>query len=210
MIQIDKSKFTAEQLAQYEELIAIGKADVDPEAAEKEMKEDIPPKTPPKKPAEKAEVEEMEDAKKSAPAAPAAPEVPDFVKAAIAKSEEFMTRIEKQEMTEIAKKYAVLGEKPEELGEKLYNLKKSDPAMYDTCISMLDGQVALIEKSSLFAEVGKSAGGHSTSGGAVAKADAKAQEIMKADPNMTYDAAIAKAWEDPSLMAEYDAEYSNK
>ena len=206
MIQIDKSKFTAEQLAQYEELIAIGKADVDPEAAEQEMEEQKPT-TPAKKPTEKAEVEEMEDTKKSAPAEA---EVPAFVKDAIAKSEEFMTRIEKQEMTEVAKKYAVLGEKPEELGEKLYNLKKSDPAMYDTCIAMLDGQVALIEKSGMFAEVGKSAGAHSTSGGAVAKADAKAQEIMKADPNMTYNEAIAKAWEDPSLMAEYDAEYSNK
>ena len=206
MIQIDKSKFTAEQLAQYEELIAIGKADVDPEAAEQEMEGQKPTK-PAKKTTEKAEVEEMEDAKKSAPAEV---EVPDFVKDAIAKSEEFMSRIEKQEMTEIAKKYAVLGEKPEELGEKLYNLKKSDEAMYNTCISMLDGQVALIEKSGLFDEVGKSSGAHSTSGGAVAKADAKAQEIMKADPNMTYDAAIAKAWEDPALMAEYDAEYSNK
>lgn len=206
MIQIDKSKFTAEQLAQYEELLAIGKADVDPEAAEKESKEDAPPATPPKKPAEKAEVEEVEDTKKSAPAAP---EVPDFVKAAIAKSEEFIEQQNRKEMTEIAKKYAILGEKPEELGEKLYNLKKSDKAMYDTCISMLDGQVALIEKSGLFGEVGKSAGGYSAaSGDAVSKAEAKAREIMKADPSCTYEAAIAKAWvENPDLVAEYDAEY---
>ena len=154
----------------------------------------------------------MEDTKKSAPAAApaAAPEVPDFVKNAIAKSEEFMTRIEKQEMTEIAKKYAILGEKPEELGEKLYNLKKSDETMYNTCIAMLDGQVALIEKSGLFSEVGKSDRGLSTAGGAVAKAEAKAQEIRKADPTLSYEAAIAKAWEDPVLMAEYDAEYSGK
>lgn len=207
MIHIDKSKFSAAQLAQYEELLAIGKADVDPEAAEGEIKGKDAPETPDKKTTEKAEVENMVETKKSATETP---EVPDFVKDAIAKSEEFMTRIEKQEMTEVAKKYAVLGEKPEELGEKLYNLKKSDPAMYDTCIAMLDGQVQLIEKSSMFSEIGKSAGGYSTSGGAVAKADAKAQEIMKADPNMSYDEAIAKAWEDPSLMAEYDAEYHSK
>lgn len=207
---IDKSRFNAEQLAQFEELIGIGKVEkaaVDPEAAQEEMKDDVP-STPSKKPAKKAEVETMEDTKKSAAAAPsAAPEVPDFVKNAIAKSEEFMTRIEKQEMTEIAKKYSILGEKPEELGEKLYNLKKSDEAMYNTCISMLDGQVALIEKSGLFNEIGKSDRGLSTAGGAVAKAEAKAQEIRKADPNMTYEAAIAKAWEDPELMDEYDAEY---
>ena len=203
MIQIDKSKFTAEQLAQYEELIAIGKADVDPEAAEKET-EDVKPSDPPKS-TEKAEVEDVEDTKKSATAEV---EVPDFVKDAIAKSEEFMTRIEKQEMTEVAKKYAVLGEKPEELGEKLYNLKKSDPAMYETCIDMLDGQVALVEKSGMFTEIGKSAGSYSASSDPVAKAEAKAQEIMKADPSMTHEAAIAKAWvENPDLVAEYDAEY---
>lgn len=193
---IDKSVFTAEELAQYEALIA--KAAVDPEAAEDEMEDQKPP-FPPKKTTEKAEVEEMEETKKSV-------EVPEFVKAAIAKSEEFMTRIEKQEMTEIAKKYAVLGAKPEELGEQLHNLKKSDPAMFDSCISMLDNQVSMIEKSGLFAEIGKSAGGTSVSG-AEAKAQAKAAEIMKADPTMSYDSAIAKAWEDPTLMAEYDAEY---
>lgn len=193
---IDKSVFTAEELAQYESLIA--KAAVDPEAAEDEMEDQKPP-FPPKKTTEKAEVEEMEETKKSV-------EVPEFVKAAIAKSEEFMTRIEKQEMTEVAKKYAVLGAKPEELGEQLHNLKKSDPAMFDSCISMLDNQVSMIEKSGLFAEIGKSAGGTSVSG-AEAKAQAKAAEIMKADPTMSYDSAIAKAWEDPTLMAEYDAEY---
>lgn len=205
---IDKSKFTAEELEQYEALIAKGK--VDPEDNQEEMKEETPPATPPaKKPAQKAEVENMEETKKSAPAA-TEPELPKFVTDAIAKSEEFMERIEKQEMAKTAEKYAILGEKPEELGEKLYNLKKSDPAMYDTCISMLDGQVALIEKSGLFTEVGKSSGAHSTSGGAVAKAEAKAKEIMKADPNIEYSAAIAKAWEDPDLMAEYDAEYYNR
>lgn len=205
MIQIDKSKFTAEQLAQYEELLAIGKADVDPEAAEQESKEDKPSVTP-TKPTEKAEVEDVEDTKKSAPAET---EIPEFVKAAIAKSEEFIEKQNKKEMTEIAKKYAILGEKPEELGEKLYNLKKSDEAMYNTCISMLDGQVALIEKSGMFAEIGKSASGYSTTGGgAVDKAEAKAREIMKADPDMTHTEAIAKAWaENPDLVAEYDAEY---
>ncbi len=201
-IKIDKSRFTEEELANYEALIA--KATVDPEAAQDDMEDEVPP-VPPKKNTKKAEVEDMEDTKKSA-----TPEVPEFVTTAIAKSEEFMTRIEKQEMTEIAKKYSILGEKPEELGEKLYNLKKSNPEMYDTCITMLDNQVALIEKTGVFGEIGKSAGGASAAGSAVEKADAKAKEIMKADPNLDYTTAIAKAWEDPALMAEYDAEYSNK
>lgn len=200
-IKIDKSLFNEEELATYEALIA--KATVDPEANQEGMQDDVPAE-PPKKNTKKAEVEEMDDTKKSA-----TPEVPDFVKDAIAKSDEFMTRIEKKEMTEVAKKYSVLGEKPEELGEKLYDLKKNSPEMYDTCIAMLDKQVALVEKTGVFGEVGKSAGGAST-GSAVEKAEAKAKEIMKADPNMNYTTAIAKAWEDPDLMAEYDAEYSNK
>ena len=41
MITIDKSRFSAEQLAQYEALVAIGKADVDPKAAEEEMEEAV-------------------------------------------------------------------------------------------------------------------------------------------------------------------------
>jgi hypothetical protein len=65
----------------------------------------------------------------------------------------------------------------------------------------------MVEKSGLFAEIGKSAGGYSTSGGAQAKAEAKAKEIMKSDPDKDYVTAIAKAWDDPDLMAEYDEEY---
>lgn len=205
MYTIDKSAFTAEELETFEALIA--KATVNPAAAEKEMEDEKPP-FPPKK-TKKAEVEEevVEETKKSAE-----PEVPDFVKDAIAKSEEFMTRVEKSEMAEVAKKYAILGEKPEELAEKLFELKKNSPEMYDTCIGILDNQVAAVEKTGLFGEIGKSAPGYSAAaGGAEAKADAKAKEIMKADPNIDYSEAIAKAWiENPDLMAEYDAEYSGR
>ena len=207
---IDKSRFNDEQLAQYEALVAIGKAEVDPEANKGACEEEVPPAVPPKKkPTEKEEVDPMETKK----SAPTEIDVPQFVKDAIAKSEKFMEDVEKKEMVELAKKYDVLGQKPEELGEQLYNLKKSDEAMYKTCISMLDGQVALIEKSPLFAEIGKSGrnGGSvvdGVGGGAVAKAEAKAREIQKACPEMSFDAAIAKAWEDnPELMDEYDAEY---
>lgn len=204
---IDKSRFNDEQLAQYEALVAIGKAEVDPEANKGAMAEDAPPAVPPKKKTtEKEEVEPMETKK----SAPAEVELPAFVKEAIAKSEKFIEEQQKKEMVDLAKKYDILGQKPEELGEQLYNLKKSDEAMYNTCIAMLDGQVALIEKSPLFAEIGKSGsngGIYSGLSGSEAKADAKAKEIMKADPNMSYTEAIAKAWEDPELMAECDAEY---
>lgn len=205
-MKIYKSNFSAEELATWEALIAKGK--VAPEDNEEEMLEDkpaFPPKKPAqkavcntKKPAQKADVEEdVVETQKSA-----SPEIT----AALERMEKLEKSIEMKEFTEIAKKYAPLGEKEEELAERLYEMKKSNPSNYDAYVSILDKSLGMVEKSGLFAEIGKSHYG-STAGGAVGKAEAKAKEIMKADPNMSYDAAIAKAWEDPALMAEYDSEY---
>lgn len=190
--KIDKTKFDDQDRKDWERLVAKGMVQVDPADGTDHLEDD---------PAAAPVVEK---------AAPAEVQLPEFVMNAIAKGEAFMEEQLKKEQIEVAKKYDILGEKPEELGPKLYDLKKSDETMYNTVIATLDKQVALIEKSPLFAEIGKS--GHSGGDynglhGAEAKAVAKAQEIMKADPNMTYDAAIAKAWEDPAIAAEYDAEY---
>ena len=113
---------------------------------------------------------------------------------------------EMKEMTEVAKKYAPLGKKEDELAQTLYDMKKSNEANYNAYIAILDESLAIVEKSGLFAEIGKSTSG-SSNGSATSKAEARAQEIMKSNPNMDYNTAIAKAWEDPTLMAEYDAEY---
>ena len=190
--KIDKTKFDEQDRKDWERLVAKGMVEVDPADGTDHLV-DGPAATP---------VVEK--------AAPAEVQLPDFVKDAIAKSEAFMEEQKKKEQIEVAKKYDILGQKPEELGPQLYELKKSNEEMYNTVIATLDGQVALIEKSPLFAEIGKS--GHSGGSynglhGAEAKADAKAKEIMKADPNMSYTEAIAKAWEDPEIAAEYDAEY---
>lgn len=200
MITIDKSKFTAEQLAAYEELVAIGKADVDPAAAEEEYEGDMPP-APPKKPTKKAEVDDMEPAKKSA-----APTADPQVQAALDELANLKKSFEMKEMTEVAKKYAPLGKKEDELAQTLYDMKKSNEANYNAYISILDESLAIVEKTGLFAEIGKSTSG-SGNGSATSKAEARAQEIMKSNPDMDYNTAIAKAWEDPALMAEYDAEY---
>lgn len=202
MITIDKSKFTAEQLAAYEELVAIGKADVDPAAAEEEYEEQMPP-MPPKKPTKKAEVDNMETAKKSA-----APTADPQMQAALDELANLKKSFEMKEMTEVAKKYAPLGKKEEELAQTLYDMKKSNEANYNAYIAILEESLAIVEKSGLFAEIGKSTSG-SGSGSATDKAEARAQEIMKSNPDMDYNTAIAKAWEDPALMAEYDAEYFN-
>lgn len=201
---IDKSLLTAEELAQYEALVA--KATVDPAANKEGMEEEVPPVVPPtkKKPAKKAEEEEpVEEAKKSAEQSPE-------IKAAMEDLANLKKSYEMDKMKDVAKKYAPLNKKEDELAQTLYEMKKSNPANYDAYIAILDESLALVEKSGLFAEIGKSGnagGSYSGLSGAEAKADAKAKEIMKADPNMSYTAAIAKAWDDPELSAEYDAEY---
>lgn len=198
-VYLDLSRLDAEQKAQYDALVA--KASVDPEAAHQEMEDEEPPAAPGKK-TKKAEVEDMDDTKKSAPA----PEL----QSALDELANLKKSFEMKEMTEVAKKYAPLGKKEDELAQTLYDMKKASPANYDAYIKILDESLDIVNKSGIFAEVGKSAGGQSTANSAVDKADAKAKEIMKSDPNMDYTTAIAKAWEDPDLMAEYDAEYHNK
>ena len=195
MYTIDKSVFTPEERAQYEALIA--KAKVDPAAAQKEMEDEMPPFPPKKKVQMEEEGLEKGKCKKSA-----SPELT----AALERMERLEKSIEMKEFTEIAKKYAPLGEKEDDLAKTLYDMKKSNEANYNAYISVLDKSLGMVEKSGLFAEIGKSAGG-SMAGGVEAKAEARAKEIMKADPNVNYTDAIAKAWEDPALMAEYDSEY---
>ena len=190
-MKIYKSNFSAEELAQWEALVAKGK--VAPEEAQEEMEDDVPA-FPPKKPTKKAEVEDMTKS--------ASPELA----AALEQLADLKKSIEMKEFTEIAKKYAPLGKKETELAQTLYDLKKSNESNYNAFVGVLDESLGLVEKSGIFTEIGKSAGGHAVSG-AEAKAHIKAQEIMKSAPEMDYDTAIAKAWEDPEIMAEYDAEY---
>ena len=185
---IDKSKFNVDQLAAYEALVAIGKSEVPPA----DHQEDTPPANP---------------------VAKASPEMAPELKDAMEQLADLKKSYEMDKMVEVAKKYAPLGKKENELAKTLYDMKKSNPANYDAYIAILDESLGIVEKSGIFAEIGKSGnagGSYNGLSGAEAKADAKAREIMKSDPTVGYDEAIAKAWiENPDLVAEYDAEYGN-
>lgn len=186
MIKIDKSLFTAEELAQYESLIAKGAV---------ETEDDIPEDTPAKKTTEK-EVEDMVG--KSA--------VNPELTAALERLETMEKSFAMKEFTEIAKKYAPLGEKEDELAKTLYEMKKSNEDNYNAYIGVLDKSLDIVNKSGVFAEIGKSASG--TAGTVLDKVNAAADEIMKSDANMTHEQAIAKAWEqNPEFIAEYEKEY---
>ncbi len=200
MIKIDKSRFNAEDLAKYEELIAKGSVEVDPEAAQEEMENEMPDTNEPKG--------TPTDTPDAAPEGGIDKSVSPEIKAALERMEALAKSVEMKEFAEIAKKYAPLGEKEDELAKKLYDMKKSDEGIYKSYIEILDKSLGLVEKSGLFAEIGKSCSGGKSSGCASDKAKAKAKEIMKANPGMKFDAALAKAWEEnPELMDEYDDEY---
>ena len=201
-MKIDKSRFTPDELTTYKALIA--KAVVPDDEGMEDEKPDFPPR---RKVAEEEVAVEEETEKGCATRKSADP--------TLAKALERMERLEKsiemKEFTEIAKRYAALGEDEEELAHTLYDMHKSDPDNYTAYVKVLDKSLALVEKSGLFNEIGKSAGGYSTAGGTVEKVNQIAGEIMKSDPRMSREQAIAKAWTDhPELVADYDSEYMGK
>lgn len=123
---IDKNRFTAEELRQYENLTAKGRV------PESEMHDD-------------------ERERKSQRENPS-PELAEALK----RLERLEKLIERSRLADVARKYTALGEDENELAETLGKLKKSDPASYDAYISVLDRSLELAKSSGLFTEIGKS------------------------------------------------------
>lgn len=99
-----------------------------------------------------------------------------------------------QEMTSIAKKYEIIGKNAEELGTKLYELKKAGEQHYNDFVALLDEQVKMQESTGLFKEYGTSRAGTPTD------LDGMVAELCKADPSLTREDAICKAFEmNPNL-----------
>lgn len=136
--------------------------------------------------------------------------LPPAVKKALEEVENLKKSYEMNQLEAVAKKYEILGKKASEEAQTLYDLKKSGESNYNAYIAALDAQVDLVEKSGVFAEIGKSGGYNYTS---VAKSNAEtkietiAKTYMESDPALTYVDAVTKAWENnPELMAEYERE----
>lgn len=138
-------------------------------------------------------------------------EIPPEVKKALEEVETLKKSYEMKELENVAKKYEILGKKADETAKTLYDLRKSGEANYNAYIAALDAQVDLVEKSGMFAEIGKS-GGRVFSSVAKSEPEAKIETIakgyMEKDPEMDWNDALAKAWEqNPDLMAAYDEQY---
>ena len=117
---------------------------------------------------------------------------------------------EDRELYAVAKKYEILGEKPEELAKTLKTLKSAGGTAYNDMIGVLDRNVAMVNNSGVFGEIGKSFSGGTAAvkkSAAEGKIDTIAKGLIEKDPSMPYNMALAKAWEaHPELVAEYENE----
>lgn len=114
---------------------------------------------------------------------------------------------EQKSLEEVAKKYELLGTKAEDLVPVLKSMKATSDEAYNIFIASMDNNLAVIQKSGLFEEIGKSGGAHTgnddTEG--VAKMNAKVAEIKKSMPNLTdAQAQDIVMQNDPELRAMFD------
>lgn len=189
-MKIDKSKLTAEEIAQLEAIEK--KAGVADEPATDPAGDEGVNKANPA-PANTPAAEDGEDIYKGLHPAVAA-ELKELRKRADA--------AEERELEAVAKKYEILGKKPEDLTKTLKSLKAAGGSAYDDMIGVLDASLAAVEKSGAFREVGKSGSGTPD---AWAQIEKHADEILKAAPTMTRAEAIDKACDQhPELVAEYE------
>ena len=155
---------------------------------------------------EKEEFEKLYNKCKAKTKKSAESETNPVLKAALDEVHELKKQLEIKALEDIAKKYEILGKKPEELAVTLYEMKKSGEANYKAFISALDDSLEVYNKSGIFGEIGKSAKGHDSGGqDPVKKIDGIAKEYREKDPSLGYYESIAKAWENnPDLIEKYE------
>lgn len=217
MIKIDKSKMSPVEVAAYEEIIKKYGVDteeqvpepgvnkvkkVDPEGNEDEIEDDVTEKGGKKGCAKSTSVTEGDSGDIYKGLHPA-------VKAEMEALRKFREDAEERELSEVAKKYELIGKKPEELVPMLKSLKAAGGTAYNDMLGVLDSAMAMAEASGNFSEIGKSTHNHL----AIAKSatETKVETIAKGyidkDPSISYTDAIAKAWENnPDLITEYEKE----
>lgn len=129
------------------------------------------------------------------------------VKAEMEALKKFKEEAEERELGEVAKKYEIIGKKKEELVPLFKSLRAAGGTAYNDMIAVLDGAVATVEKSGAFSEIGKSGHGAGATSSAETKIAGIAKKYQEQDATLSYEAAVAKAWENnPDLMDEYEEE----
>lgn len=201
---IDKSLLTPAERAFFEDIEK--RCSVDPAAVEKA--------DPKGKKAGEGEEEEETTEKGCKPkvnkAAPATEDIyaglHPLVAAELQRLQKRADEADEKELAEIAKKYEIIGKKPEELVPVLKSLKNAGGSAYTDMIGILDASVEAVSKSSMFTEIGKSGGFGGSEPDAWSKIEKKADEIQVANPDMNRQAAIDKACQqNPQLVHEYES-----
>ena len=132
-----------------------------------------------------------------------------IVKEELESLKKFREAAEEKELYEIAKKYAIIGKKEEELVPLLKSLKAAGGTAYADMIAIMDQTVEMTEKSGLFSEIGKSRGAEmgTSHERAWAEAESKASEIMKSKTGITKAQALDEVFQNnPALAAECEKE----
>lgn len=221
MLKIDKSKMTPEEVAAYDELIKKYAVETDGKREEGEniVKNKVKPEENEDEIDDSADTTKRETAKKSIPDEKGGEEdlykgLHPLVAEELKALQKFRDDAETKEFMDVAKKYEIIGKKPEELVPTLKSLRAAGGSAYSDMLSTLDAAVAMVNASGAFEEIGKSGvykgtfGSQSvTKSSSEAKVEAIAKGYMEKEPEMSYTDAIAKAWENnPDLMAEYENE----
>lgn len=119
----------------------------------------------------------------------------------------FKQEAEEKELTDIAKKYEIIGKRPEELVPLFKSLREAGGTAYNDMVAVLDQAVDTVEKSGAFSEIGKSGHDGNTDGGAWAEADVKAAELMKSRTGLSKAQALDEVFmADPELAVRCEKE----
>ena len=113
---------------------------------------------------------------------------------------------QEEKLYNIAKKYEIIGKKPEELVPTLKALQAAGGTAYDDMIGVLDGAVAAVEKPRPLGEAFKRAAGATRLTDALSKIEKKAEEIRKSNAALSYAESIdAACVKNLDLVHEYEA-----
>ena len=190
-MKIDKSKMTAEERAFFEDIEKrYGAPETTDTPSEPVTQTNVIPAPIVDAPVQKSAAEVLKEV------------MPEFA----AMLENVQKRMEKQEDDEImaaAKRYELLGKKPEELAPVLKSTKAASEEAYTQIITALDAALDIAKRSGMFDEIGSNGNGGATD--AEARIAKRAAEIRKAHPEMSVFVARDMAFqENPELIAEFE------
>lgn len=217
-MRIDTSKMTSAELMFYQEIVKrFGEKEKEVDKAEPFLPGKKPDKADAGVDAEEDTKEQETDAKKKkdipcAKSMEVSNNTDDIYKgihpAVLAELEsfrKFKEDAQDKELVELAKRFELIGKKPDELVPLFKSLKAAGGSAFMDMLTVLDASVAAVEKSGAFSELGRSgvAGGNET--GTVAKAKAKIAEIRKSNPGLSEAQAMDLVLlEDEQIRAEMD------